>query len=82
MGGWIVKNWCSLTKNLVIASGFLLGGCSVMPASGPAGPDVAAASTDIVPSAAQSVPYALVGLTPEIVERLKELTETYGRKQT
>jgi polysaccharide export outer membrane protein len=71
MGGWSVKNWCSLTKSLLIASGFLLGGCSIMPASGPAGTDVVAASTDVVPSAGQTVPYALVRLTPEVVEILR-----------
>jgi polysaccharide export outer membrane protein len=82
MGGWIVKNWCSLTKNLVIASGFLLGGCSVMPASGPAAPDVAAASTDVVPSAAQSVPYALVRLTPENLEILRRYEPQFANSFT
>jgi polysaccharide export outer membrane protein len=54
----------------MVASAFLVGGCSLMPATGPAGTDVAAASTDIAPAVVDSVPYALVKLTPEIVERL------------
>ena len=41
-----------------------------MPANGPAGADVVTASTDVAPTAADSVPYALVKLTPEIIERL------------
>jgi polysaccharide export outer membrane protein len=71
MGERLVKNWCSLAENLVIASVFLLGGCSVMPASGPAGTDVVAASADVVPGATQTLPYALVRLTPEVVEILR-----------
>jgi polysaccharide export outer membrane protein len=82
MGGWLVKNWCSLTKNLVIASGFLLGGCSVMPASGPAGTDVVAASTDVVPSAGQSVPYALVRLTPEVLDVLRRYEPQFSNSFT
>jgi polysaccharide export outer membrane protein len=82
MGGWLVKNWCSLTKSLVIASGFLLGGCSVMPASGPAGTDVIAASADVVPGTAQSIPYALVRLTPEIVEILRKYEPQFSNSFT
>jgi polysaccharide biosynthesis/export protein len=40
-----------------------------MPANGPAGPDVVSASTDVV-AGANSLPYALVKLTPEVVENL------------
>jgi polysaccharide export outer membrane protein len=41
-----------------------------MPANGPAGEDVVSASTDRVPAVVDSVPYALVRLTPEIVKTL------------
>jgi polysaccharide export outer membrane protein len=40
-----------------------------MPANGPAGMDVVSGGTDVV-AGAESVPYALVKLTPEIVESL------------
>ena len=53
----------------MVASAFLLGGCSLMPANGPAGTDVVSASTDVV-AGANSLPYALVKLTPEVVENL------------
>lgn len=54
----------------MVASAFLLGGCSLMPANGPASTDVVSASTDVVPGLVDSLPYALVRLTPEVVESL------------
>jgi polysaccharide biosynthesis/export protein len=43
-----------------------------MPANGPAGTDVVSASAETVPNAVNSVPYALVKLTPEVVKSLGE----------
>ena len=43
-----------------------------MPANGPAGMDVVSASTDAVPAVTDSLPYALVRLTPEIVKNLDQ----------
>jgi polysaccharide export outer membrane protein len=66
----LVKNWRSFQKSLLIASAFLLGGCALMPANGPAGTDVVMASADVVPPAVQSFPYALVRLTSQTVDAL------------
>src|SRR3982751_4287906 len=63
----LVRNF---RKCFMVASAFLLGGCALMPASGPASIDVVSASTDVVPAAVHSVPYALVKLTPEVLEGL------------
>src|ERR1700694_4356050 len=54
----------------MVASAFLLGGCALMPASGPASTDVVSASTDVVPVVADSLPYALFMLTPAVAEDL------------
>ena len=69
-------------KSLVIASAFLLGGCSLMPANGPAGDDFLSASADVVPRAAQSLPYALVRLTPEVVEALDRYEPRFSNSFT
>ncbi len=84
MGGGevVVKSRRSFRKSLVIASAFLLGGCSLMPANGPAGDDVVSASTDRVSRAAQSLPYALVRLTPEIVEILDQYEPRFSNSFT
>jgi polysaccharide biosynthesis/export protein len=78
----VVKSWCSFRKSLVIASALLLGGCSLMPASGPAGTDVVSASTDVVPHVAQSIPYALVRLTPEVIEILDRYEPRFSNSFT
>jgi polysaccharide biosynthesis/export protein len=66
----------------MVALAFVLGGCSLMPASGPAGTDVVTASTDVAPTAADSVPYALVKLTPEIIERLGQYEPRFSNSFT
>jgi polysaccharide biosynthesis/export protein len=81
-GGELIKGCCSFRKSLVIALAFLLGGCSLMPANGPAGTDVVSASTDIVPDVAQSLPYALVRLTPEVVEALDRYEPRFSNSFT
>lgn len=53
-----------------------------MPASGPAGTDVVSASTDVVPVVADSVPYALVKLTPEVVESLGQYEPRFSNSFT
>src|SRR5882724_362751 len=65
----MVTSGCSF-RNLAVASAFVLGGCSLMPANGPAGINVLSDATDAVPAVADTVPYALVRLTPEIVKNL------------
>ena len=80
--GELVTSWCSFRKSLVIASAFLLGGCSLMPANGPAGTDVVSASTDVVPGVVQSLPYALVRLTPEVVEALDRYEPRFSNSFT
>src|SRR5882724_2547990 len=81
-GGDLLKSWCSFRKSIVIASAFLLGGCSLVPANGPAGADVVSGSTDAVPQVAQSLPYALVRLTPEIVEALDRYEPQFSNSFT
>jgi len=49
----------------ILVGAALLGSCSIMPVNGPASKDVVAASVDVVPSAAQTLPYAVVRVTPE-----------------
>jgi polysaccharide export outer membrane protein len=66
----------------MVASAFLLGGCSLMPASGPASTDVLSASTDAVPGGAASLPYALVRLTPEVVENLSRYEPRFSNSFT
>ena len=78
----MVKNWRSFRKSLLIASAFLLGGCSLMPANGPAGIDVVSASADVVPRVVQSLPYALVRLTPEIVDALDRYEPRFSNSFT
>jgi len=53
-----------------------------MPANGPAGTDVVSASTDVVPRVAQSLPYALVRLTPEVVEILDRYEPRFSNSFT
>jgi polysaccharide export outer membrane protein len=53
-------------------SALLLSGCSVVPASGPAGIDVKSASTDVAPAVIDPLPYAMVRLTPEVVRNLEQ----------
>jgi polysaccharide biosynthesis/export protein len=66
----------------MVASAFLLGGCSLMPANGPASTDVLSASTDAVPGGANSLPYALVRLTPEVVENLSRYEPRFSNSFT
>lgn len=66
----------------MVASAFVLGGCSLMPASGPASTDVMSASTDAVPGRAASLPYALVRLTPEVVENLSRYEPRFSNSFT
>jgi polysaccharide export outer membrane protein len=74
LAGEVIRrlSWCKLVPyfrgSFIVASAFLLGSCSLMPASGPAGTDVVSASTDVVPLVDDSVPYAFVKLTREVVE--------------
>jgi polysaccharide biosynthesis/export protein len=81
-GAELLRNWCSYRKSFVIASVFLLGGCSLMPANGPAGTDVVSASADFVPSAAQSLPYALVRISPEVVDILDRYEPRFSNSFT
>ena len=53
-----------------------------MPASGPASTDVMSASTDTVPGGANSIPYALVRLTPEVVENLSRYEPRFSNSFT
>jgi polysaccharide biosynthesis/export protein len=53
-----------------------------MPASGPSGTDVVSASTDLVPGVAQNLPYALVRLTPEVVEALDRYEPRFSNSFT
>src|SRR5690242_13109893 len=54
-------------RTFVVAAGIglLLGGCSVVPASGPANYNIDAASSP-------NVPYALVKLTPETITKIAQ----------
>jgi len=53
------------TAVVVLVSGFAVGGCGIMPATGPYSADVRAGQAD-----PKSLPYALVKLTPEAVDVL------------
>ena len=53
-----------------------------MPSSGPASTDVMSASTDTVPGGANSIPYALVRLTPEVVENLSRYEPRFSNSFT
>lgn len=53
-----------------------------MPAGGPAGMDVVSASTDAVPAVVDSVPYALVRLTPENVKILDQYEPRFSNSFT
>ena len=69
MGSAVVVNWRSLKRNILVTSAVFLGGCALMPASGPANYDIVSESTDIA-AVGQTLPYALVKVTPEIIETL------------
>ena len=60
----------------------LLGGCALMPASGPANIDIISASADVAPVVTQSLPYALVKLTPEVVEALSRYEPKFSNSFT
>jgi polysaccharide export outer membrane protein len=70
--GRLAKQVEHFRQYAMVASVFLLGGCSAMPANGPAGTDVLSASTDVAPAVVDSLPYALVRLTPETVRSLEQ----------
>ena len=53
-----------------------------MPATGPAGSDVVSGSTDVAPAVVDSVPYALVKLTPEVVENLGQYEPRFSNSFT
>ena len=67
---------------MTVASALLLGGCSLMPANGPANTDIVSASSDTVPPVADRLPYALVRLTPEIVETLARYEPRFSNSFT
>src|SRR6516165_3970078 len=73
-------------SGLWILGAALLGACSIMPANGPASRDVVGASADVVPSSAQSLPYAVVRVTPEaegiIAEYNPRISGTWPDRQT
>lgn len=54
---------------MLLCASILLGGCSVLPADGPANMDVRAGQTD-----PESLPYGLVKVTPEIIDLLAKDT--------
>ena len=69
----------------IVVGAALLGACSIMPVNGPASRDVVAASADVVPSAAQSLDYAVVRVTPEaegiIAEYNPRISGTFPDRQ-
>jgi len=69
----------------ILGGAALLGACSIMPVNGPASRDVVAASADVVPSAAQSLDYAVVRVTPEaegiIAEYNPRISGTFPDRQ-
>jgi polysaccharide biosynthesis/export protein len=66
----------------MVASALLVGGCSLMPANGPAGNDVVSGSTDTVPEVVDGLPYALVKLTPEIIKSIGEYEPRFSNSFT
>src|SRR5690242_8174359 len=80
--GKLVENWRSFRNGLLIASALGLSGCALMPANGPAGTDVVTASAAIVPPAVQTLPYALVRLTPELIEALDRYEPRFSNSFT
>src|SRR6516165_9240943 len=79
LGGQLSGLW-------ILVGAAFLGACSIMPANGPASRDVVAASADVVPSAAQSLPYAVVRITPEaegiIAEDNPRISGTWPDRRT
>ena len=53
-----------------------------MPASGPAGYDVVSASTDVAPAVVDSLPYALVRVTPEVIAALGQYEPRFSNSFT
>jgi polysaccharide export outer membrane protein len=64
-----------------VAATFLLAGCSIVPANGPAGTDVLSESADVV-AAPDSVPYALVKISPEILNALSRYEPRFSNSFT
>ena len=69
MNDQVVRGY-GLQLAVMAVAALALCGCSLMPANGPANTDIVSGSTDTAPIVTQSIPYALVKLTPEVVEAL------------
>src|SRR5581483_1438478 len=66
----------------MIMSACLLGGCPLITTKGPANLEILSASADVAPVVTQSLPYALVKLTPEVVEALSRYEPRFSNSFT